>query len=99
MVPVLTFICDRKGQATKTRPAVVELRITANRVRKYISTGVRLFPKEWSNGSVVGRNDWKDLNDQLQVLKRRCSEIITRMMDDGSLDLSAIPGLLKGSMV
>lgn len=99
MVPVLTFIYDRRGQATKTKPAVVELRITANRVRKYISTGVRLFPKEWSNGSVVGRNDWKDLNDQLQLLKRRCSEIITRMMDDGSLDLNAIPGLLKGSMV
>lgn len=98
MVPTLTFIFDRKGQATRTKTAVVELRITADKVRKYISTGVKLLPKEWSNGSVVGRRDFKELNDQLQVMKKKCSEIITKMMDEDSLDLDAVPGLLKGRM-
>ena len=50
MVPQLTFIYDRKGQATRTKAAVVELRVTADKARKYISTGVKLLPKEWSNG-------------------------------------------------
>lgn len=99
MVPTLTFIYDRKGQATRTKAAVVELRITADKVRKYISTGVKLLPKEWSNGSVVGRKDWKDLNDQLQIMKKKCSEIITQMMDEGNLDLNAVPSMLKGSMM
>lgn len=99
MVPTLTFIYDRKGQATKDRPAVVELRITAEKVRKYISTGVKLLPKEWSNGSVVGRKDWKEVNDQLQVIKKKCSEIITQMMNEGKLDLNAVPGMLKESIM
>jgi len=99
MKAILTFVYDRKGQATKTKPAVVELRITGDKVRKYISTGVKLLPKEWSNGSVVGRKDWKELNDQLQVMKKKCSEIINRMMDEGSLDLNAVPSLLKESVM
>lgn len=99
MVPQLTFIYDRKGQASKERPAVVELRISAGKVRKYISTGVKLLPKEWSNGSVVGRKDWKELNDQLQIIKRKCSEIITRMLEESNLDIAAVPGLLKNELL
>lgn len=95
MTPNLTFIYDRKGQGTTKKAAVVELRITAGRERKYISTGVKVLPKEWKNGAVVGREDWKELNDQLQMLKRKCSEIVTRMMDEGCFDMGAIPGLLK----
>jgi hypothetical protein len=47
MTPNLTFVYDRRCQASKTRQAAVELRITANRERKYISTGIKLYPKEW----------------------------------------------------
>ena len=71
MVPNLTFVYDRKGLATNKKAAVVELRITAGKTRKYISTGVKLLRKEWSNGAVVGRDDWKELNDQLQGIKKR----------------------------
>lgn len=99
MVPHLTLIYDRKGQGTKTKPAVVELRISANGVRKYVSTKVMLLPKEWSNGSVVGRTDWKELNEQLQIIKRKASEIITRMMEEGNLDLNAVPNLLKEELL
>ena len=53
MVPNLTLIYDRKGQAISKKAAMVELRITADKTRKYISTGVKLLPKEWSNGAVV----------------------------------------------
>lgn len=99
MVPQLTFIYDRKGQATKFKPAVVELRISAGKVRKYISTGIKLLPKEWKNGSVVCREDWKELNDQLQAIRKKCSGIIARMMDEGMLDINAIPTMLKNELV
>lgn len=92
--PNLTFVYDRKGQASKTKAAVVELRISHNKVRKYISTGVFLLPKQWKNGTVVGRDDWKELNDQLRIYHKKCSEIINQMMDDGCLDLNAVPRLL-----
>ena len=99
MKVILTYVYNRKCKATKKTPAVVELRITADNVRKYISTGVKLLPKEWSNGSVVGRNDFKELNDQLQIIKKKCSEIVNRMIDEGTFDINAIPNLLKGSMM
>jgi integrase len=98
-IPELTFVYDRKGQATIDRKGVVELRISEGRDRKYISTGVKLYPKEWKNGSVVGRMDWKELNDMLQLMKRRCSEIIIKQMEEGKLEIASIPGLLKESML
>ena len=99
MLAKLTLIYDRKCQATNNRPSVVELKITADKVRKYISTGVKLLPKEWSNGSVVGRKDWKELNKRLHVIYKKCSEVVTKMMDENNFDLNAIPNLLKASMV
>lgn len=98
VLPILTLIYDRKGHATAKKPSVVELRISAGKVRKYISTGVKVYPKEWKEGSVIGRKDWKELNDQLQLVKRKCSEIVTRMMEDGSLDLNAVPNILKDEL-
>ena len=95
VIPNLTLIYDRKGQASKERPAVVELRISAGKVRKYISTGVKLLPKEWKNGSVTGRVDMIPLNRQLQSLLKKCNEIIMQMMEDDSVDLDAIPAILK----
>ena len=99
MKVILTHVFDRKKVASKTRTGVVELRISSNKKRKYISTGIKLYPKEWSNGSVVGRKDWKELNDQLQNVKKKCSEIINRMIEEGNLDIDAVPRLLTASIV
>ena len=95
----LTLIFDRKRVATKSNAGVVELRISKGKVRKYISTGVRLLPKEWSNGSVVGRSDWKELNERLQMLYRKCMGIINRMGDEGSTDINAIPSILENELM
>lgn len=95
VIPNLTLIYDRKGQSSKERPAVVELRISAGKVRKYISTGVKLLPKEWKNGSVTGRADMIPLNRQLQSLLKKCNEIVMQMMEEDNVDLDAIPAILK----
>ena len=97
-LPSVDFVFDRRGLATKKKRGVVELRITHERKRKYISTGVRLLITEWSNGSVVGKRDFKELNDGLQLIKRRCSEIIVQMMENDCFDINSIPTLLKSRM-
>lgn len=98
-IPSLTFVYDRKHQSSKTTQGMVELRISMGRDRKYISTGIKLYPKEWSEGSVVCRKDWKDLNDRLQVFKKKCSDVILTMMEKGELNLKSIPELLKDSLI
>lgn len=100
MIPTLTFIYDRKKVASRTKKGVVELRITADGRRKYISTSIKLLPKEWSNGSVAGcKQGWKELNEQLHLLYKRVAEIVTKQMEEGRIDLGAIPNLLKSSML
>ena len=95
VIPNLTLIYDRKKQAAKDRAAAVELRISAGKTRKYISTGVKLLPKEWKNGSVTGREDMISLNRQLQSIVKKCSEVITQMMEEDNVDLDCIPNMLK----
>lgn len=99
IIPTLTFIYDRKGQTREREMGVVELKIGAGKQRKYISTGIWLKPREWSNGSVVGRRDWKELNDLLQVIKKKASEIVIKMIEEDKLEMEAIPMLIKDNLV
>lgn len=101
IIPNLTFVFDRKKVASNKgeRRGVVELLISYGTKRKYMSTGVRLLPREWKNGSVVARDDWRSLNEQLQVMKRKVSDIVTQMMDEGQVDIGAIPGRLQTVLV
>lgn len=98
-VPKLTFVYDRKGTSTRTTPSVVELRITFMKERRYISTGLKLLPSQWCGESVVNRSDWKELNEQLQILKKHCSDIITDMMNEGNIEIAAVSNLLRERMV
>ena len=95
--PKLTFVFDRKHvtREDKKRTGVVELRITYNKTRVYMTTGIWLHEKEWSNGKVVGKDGWKELNDQLGIIYKRCSEIVVDMMEAGCLDIKAIPKLFE----
>lgn len=94
----LTFLFDRRKKASKTKEAVVELRITAQGKRSYISTGVWLLKNQWSNGLVVNHKDWKQLNERLQMMYRKCSDVITKMMDEGCFNIKAVSGQLENSM-
>ena len=52
-LPQVTFIYNRYKNATKDKPAVVEIRITHNYKQKYISTGIMLYPNQWKDGKIV----------------------------------------------
>lgn len=99
IIPSLTFIYDRKGLSKKNGEGMVELRISAGKVRKYVSTGIKVKPKEWKDGSVVGRKDWHELNNTLQAVKKKASEIVVKMVDDDCLEIAAIPEMLKTQIV
>ena len=99
ILPKLTWVYDRRGQASKSNPATVELKVYLDRRQKYISTGVRLLPKEWANGEVSACNkDFVKLNKLLCTFKDKAFEIITAMAEQGNIDLNALPNLIKDSM-
>ena len=89
--PILTYIYNRYGKASPTRDAVIELRIAYNNKQKYLSTGIRLLPKEWQRGRVVNRLDAAILNKTLDKLMNDVRQVIYDMIEDGNIDIFAIP--------
>ncbi len=61
---------------------------------KYLTTGVKLFPKEW-NGKVVNRLDCVILQERLDEMVKKIQLIINDMMKTGNINLDQIPSLLK----
>ena len=83
-------IFDRKKKANKDTEGLLEIRISANRKSYYISTGVRVLPKQWA-GTVLHRADAETLNERLGSMVRKVAEEVTRCMADGrEIDVTAI---------
>lgn len=92
--PILKYIYNRYRKASPTCDAVVELRIAYNNRQKYLSTGIRLFPKEWQRGRVVNRLDAAVINKTLDKLMNDVRQVIYDMIEDGHIDIFAIPAKL-----
>lgn len=89
-LPILTLVFDRKKTATKTKAGMLELKITYNKVRKYLSTGVKLLPKEWKDGRVVRREDCAEVQEGIELLVRNVRKVLNAMMDEGCVNLDEI---------
>lgn len=96
-IPTLQFVFDRKKTATKTRKGIIEMRITYLRKRKYMTTGIKCFPSQWSQDkeSVVNSTDAVHCNQVLLEMKKKAMKVIADMVDEGFVDLFAIPDLIR----
>ena len=67
--PTTRIIYDRKKQANKTKTGLVQIEILFERRRKYISTGVKVFPENWKEKTMVtGRLDSIELNEKINSI-------------------------------
>ena len=62
------LIFDRRKTASRTCEGYVEVRVTIDRITKYISTGVRVHKNEWATDRVVNRQDADTLNERLAII-------------------------------
>ena len=86
--PLLEFIYNRKKTAGTNREGAVELRITFERKQKYMTTGIRVLPKQWHKGTIVNRLDALQLNQTMEKLMTEVRQVILEMLDDGHIDMS-----------
>ena len=93
--PLLEFVFNRKKTAGANKEGAVELRITFERKQKYMTTGIRVLPKQWHRGTIVNRLDALQLNQTLEKLLAEVRQVILDMMDEGCIDIFAIPDNLK----
>ena len=94
-LPILKFIFDRHHRATTSKWGTVELQITFHRKAKFMSTGVRVLPKEWKNGQVINRTDALELNNALSIMMGNARRVVNELLEAGQLELAEIPKRLQ----
>lgn len=97
--PILTFVYDRRKRASSHKEGSVELRITFERQQKFMTTGVRLLPKQWKNGQVINRLDAQEMQHTLETLMIKVRKAINEMLSCGNLNIDEIPARLKSDTV
>lgn len=93
--PTISIIYDRYHKASSEVSSTLEIRITYNRKQKYISTGIKLYPKEWGKKGVIHRLDAEQLNQQLQQSVLDIRQILMDMQKEGKIDIFEVPSRLK----
>ena len=100
-IPKIKYVFDRKHKAGREKKGSVEMRITFNRVQKFVSTGISVYPKEWNatKEAVVNVSEAMELNKILNAMKQKAFKIISDMVDSDNIDIAVIPAMLKSRRV
>ena len=96
-IPLFAFVFDRKKKASSSKTGIVELRITYERKRKYISTSVKILPRHWKNGVVQGCLNAPFLNNILSSFMSHANDCLLEILNKGSLNLDALASSIKAS--
>lgn len=94
--PTLKLMFDRNKRASKTKEGSIELRIGFERKKKYATTGVRVFPREWRNGRIVHRLDAIELQRTLDEFVANARRIINDLIERGEFDIDTIVAQIGG---
>lgn len=99
-IPTIRFTFARKGLQKKNGKGAIEMVITYDRQRKYISTGISVYPGNWDDAKmVVGSGEDMELNDILLTMRKKALKEISEMVENGEIDLSTLSERLKAKKV
>lgn len=90
-IPVVDLVYNRRKTASMYSTAQVEVRITYLRKQKYISTGIKVLPKQWRNGVIVQHEDSETLNLTISKMVSMIRKIILDMVNNEHIDIDSIP--------
>lgn len=96
-VPKVKLVYDRRHQASTDKEGAVDLRVCFDCKQKFLSTGVKVYPKQWDvkNECVKLRNDATSLNKALSDIKNDAITLLTEMSKSGYVDLSRLNEVFK----
>ena len=93
--PQIAFVFDRRKIATPTIKSSVEMRITYNYKQKFLATGIKLYSTQWKNGKIINCPDIIQISQTLDKLLSNVRQVIFDMMNNGNIDILAIPERLE----
>lgn len=72
----IRVIFDRKNQSTTKKTGLIQLEITFEGKRKFLSSGIKVYKKEWKAGRICGRGDAQELNDQINDQIKAINDLV-----------------------
>lgn len=96
-VPKVKLVYDRRHQSSPEKEGAVDLRVCFDCKQKFLSTGVKVYPKQWDskNECVKLRNDATSLNKALSDIKNEAITLLTDMAKSGFVDLARLNEVFK----
>ena len=98
--PKIKFVFDRKHTASKSKQGKIDLRITFDYKQKFISTGLAVLPSQWTDAPkdgnhIKGTGADMEQNAILSEMRKKALKIVSDMLENGRVDISAVPVLMK----
>ena len=99
--PIVKVIHQRRKNVGVSKPSTVEIELSFQGKRKWISTGIRVFPKNWSDKlRVVGLPDAFDSNMKIESMEKTIMNHIRQLMIDGKpFDWSGLNSALENAQM
>ena len=79
----ITLTYDHRGRTKKGQEGPIEIRITNGEKSVFVSTGVKVMKSEFRDGEVIDRADAPELNEFLEVFRRKAVTVATKKMAEG----------------
>ena len=94
-IPQVALVFDRKKKSSDTKEGIIEIRISYDYKKKYVSTGIKVLPSQWRNEMIINHPDSKNLNKMLNKKVSEVREEIIEMIEDRCIDISCISDHIK----
>jgi len=79
----IKFVFDRRKKSSEKEKGLIELLLYfARNEKKYMTTGIEVYPEQW-DGHVVNRKDSNKLNLELSRIKKKYEKLVCDMEVDG----------------
>ena len=93
--PQITFVFNRRKNASLTVKSAVEMRITYDYKQKYIATGIMLYINQWKKGKILNCPDILQISSTLDKMLTDVRQILLDMTNERNIDIFSIPARLK----
>jgi len=88
--PQVNLVFDRKKKASEDKEGIIEIRVSYDYKKKYISTGIKVLPSQWKKDTVYNHPDANNLNRIIDEKVREVRKTILDMIDEENIDIMGI---------
>ena len=86
-----SIVFDHRGRTQKGRPGPLEVKISIQKNKWFIATGIKVLKQEWKHEEVVNRPDAPEMNERLDIiLKAVADEVNERLRRGLPVDVAEI---------